>query len=109
MREEADLFGVANLQEALELRESGVAQPILILGPALPEERAAISAHGFIPSVSICEEAQAFAGNRSGINFAIDTGMGRMGCWQDDAIAELEKIVRVPDLTIRTASRLISR
>ena len=42
LREQADLFGVANLHEANELRESGIEQPILILGPALPEERAAI-------------------------------------------------------------------
>jgi alanine racemase len=104
LRDQADLFGVANLQEALELRAGGIPQPILILGPALPEERAAICAEGFIPSVSSLEEAQAFAGNPAGINVAIDTGMGRMGCWQDDAIAELEKIARVPGLTIRTVS-----
>lgn len=92
LRAEAALFGVANLREANALRESGIAQPILILGPALPEERAAINAAGFIPSVSSADEARAFAENPSGINFAIDTGMGRIGCWQDDAIAELERI-----------------
>lgn len=104
LREEAALFGVANLQEALELRASGAVQPIMILGPALPEERAAICAQGFIPSVSSLEEAQDFAGNPTGINFAIDTGMGRMGCWQDDAIAELEKMVHIPGLTIHSVS-----
>ena len=30
--------------------------------------------------------------------------MGRMGCWQDDAIAELEEMVAVPGLTIRSVS-----
>ncbi len=44
LRAEADLFGVANLHEAVELQESGVTEPILILGPALPEECAAINA-----------------------------------------------------------------
>ena len=106
LREEADLFGVANLHEAQELRESGATQPILLLGPALPEERAAINAQGFIPSVSTVEEAGAFAVNRSGINFVIDTGMGRMGCWQDDALATLEKIVAHSGLD--TAQRLDS-
>ena len=33
LRDQADLFGVANLQEALELRAGGILQPILILGP----------------------------------------------------------------------------
>ena len=104
LREEADLFGVANLHEALELRAGGISHPILILGPALPEERAAICAQGFIASVSSLEEAQAFAGNPAGINFAIDTGMGRMGCWQEDAIAQLEKMARVPGLIIHSVS-----
>lgn len=104
LREEADLFGVANLREALELRAATVAQPILILGPALPEERAAICAGGFIPSISSLEEAQAFARNPTGINLTIDTGMGRMGCWQDEAISELEKMARLPGLAIGSVS-----
>ena len=104
LRDEAQIFGVANLREAEELRASGLPHSILILGPSLPEERAAIREHRFIPSVSSFEEARAFAGNRTGINFAIDTGMGRMGCWQDDAIAELEKFSQVPGLIIHSVS-----
>ena len=100
LREEADLFGVANLQEAMELRAGSIRHPILILGPSLPEEREAINNHGFIATVSSWEEACAFERNPAGVNFAIDTGMGRMGCWQDDAVAELEKISRIPALNI---------
>ena len=104
LRTEAELFGVANLHEALELRASGIAHPILILGPALPEERVAICEHGFIASVSNLEEARAFTGNPAGVNFAIDTGMGRMGCWQDEAVAELEKILQVSGLRLHSVS-----
>lgn len=104
LREEAKIFGVANLHEAEELRASGIPHPILILGPALPEERAPINQQGLIPSVSSFEEARRFAGNRSGINFAIDSGMGRIGCWQGDALAELEKISREPELKIHSIS-----
>lgn len=104
LRDESDLFGVANLHEARELRASGVAHPILILGPALPEERAAICAEGFIASVSSFDEARAFATSPAGINLTIDTGMGRMGCWQDDAIVELEKMARLSGLTIHSIS-----
>ena len=104
LRDDAQIFGVANLHEALELRAGGIAHPILILGPALPEERARINASGLIASISSFAEALAFAGDPAGINFAIDTGMGRMGCWQDDAIAELEKIVRIPNLTLHSIS-----
>jgi alanine racemase len=104
LRAEADLFGVANLHEALALRASGISHPILLLGPALPEERASINRHRFIASVSSFEEACAFAGNPAGINFAIDTGMGRMGCWQDEAIGELEKIAQFPDVVLHSVS-----
>ena len=104
LREEAELFGVANLHEAMELRAGGIRHPILILGPSLPEEREAINNHGFIATVSSWEEACAFERNPAGVNFAIDTGMGRMGCWQDDAVAELEKISRIPELNLHSVS-----
>ena len=39
LADDAQLFGVANLQEALTLRET-LPHPIVILGPATPEERA---------------------------------------------------------------------
>jgi alanine racemase len=104
LRDEAALFGVANLHEALELRASGLNHPIMLLGPALPEERDAINEHSFIASVSSFKEARRFAGNSAGINFAIDTGMGRMGCWHEEAIAELERIARLPTLQLHSVS-----
>lgn len=104
LRDEVHLLGVADLGEALALRAAAVTRPIMILGPALPEEREPICRAGFIPSVSNVKEARSFAGNPAGINFAIDTGMGRMGCWQDDAIAELEKIARIPGLMVHSIS-----
>src|SRR5436853_6303928 len=57
---DAQLFGVANLEEALALRES-VPHPIVILGPATPEERSILAERGFIPTISGFEEAEAFS------------------------------------------------
>ncbi|MGI8890256.1 MAG: alanine racemase [Chthoniobacterales bacterium] len=104
VQEATGLFGVANLREGLELRASGIAHPILILGPSLPGEQAAINEHGLIASVSSLEEARAYTGNPSGINFAIDTGMGRMGCWQDDALEEFREIAQTPGLIVHSLS-----
>src|SRR5262245_65478881 len=59
LADEAQLFGVANLEEALALRES-FSHPIIILGPALPGERSAIAERGFIPTISALEEAEDF-------------------------------------------------
>ena len=39
---DVDLFGVASLSEARTIRSTGAQAPVLILGPALPEERQTI-------------------------------------------------------------------
>lgn len=87
---DADLFGVANVDEAKAVREISPA-PVVILGPALPEERAEIARSGFIPSVSSADEADAFAalaaaGSAVQVSLVVDTGMGRMGCAEGDAV-----------------------
>jgi alanine racemase len=103
----AQYFGVANLEEAAILR-SEVSHPIIILGPALPAERSPIAAGGFIPSVSTFEEAQEFdrVAQRTpvAINFVIDTGMGRMGVVQAEAMALFKKIAALSNIKIHSLS-----
>ena len=107
LADEAQLFGVANLEEALALRES-CSHPIVILGPALPEERSTIAERGFIPTISALEEAEDF--NRAAhaspvvINFKIDTGMGRMGVPEDRALDVLKKVSAFPNVRIHSVS-----
>lgn len=107
LAKEVQFFGVANLEEATILRRE-VAQPIIVLGPALPEERASIAEGGFIPSISTLEEAEAFAhaakGSAVAINFVIDTGMGRMGVTQPEAIALFKKVSALPNIEIHSLS-----
>ena len=101
---DAQLFGVANLQEALALRES-LSHPIVILGPATPEERSMITERGFIPTISGLEEAEAF--KRFGpvaINFKIDTGMGRMGVVEHQAVEVFKKLAALPNINIHSIS-----
>jgi alanine racemase len=98
------LFGVANLEEAIALRES-FSHPIIILGPALPEERSTIVERGFVPTISGLDEAEAFVrfGNVS-VNFKIDTGMGRMGAVENEALAIFNRVVALPKITIHSIS-----
>ena len=107
LAQDAQLFGVANLEEAATLRKE-VSQPIIILGPALPEERTPIAEGGFIPSVSTLDEVQAFdrvaAGSPVPVNFVIDTGMGRMGIPQAEAIALFEKVAALPRIKVHSLS-----
>lgn len=91
-----EMFGVANLDEARAVRAVAPESPVFILGPALPTERAEIVAQRFIPAVSSREEAAAYsalAGDAPlDIHLALDTGMGRIGIWEEDAAAEVRAI-----------------
>jgi alanine racemase len=104
---DAQLFGVANLEEAIALRKS-LPHPIIILGPALPEERSAIVECGFIPTVSTFEEAREFdQASLDGlvpINFKIDTGMGRMGVPEDEAVAVFKRVATLPKIHLHSVS-----
>ncbi len=86
---DVEMFGVASLAEALTIRSTGAHAPVLILGPALPEERSTIIDEGFIPTVSTVEEAAAYekwvsAGAKRSMHLAIDTGMGRIGSSEEE-------------------------
>lgn len=104
---DAELFGVANVKEAIEAR-STVPHPLLIMGPALPAERAEIALRGFIPSISSAQEALEFSRVASGapvrLNCKIDTGMGRMGIIEADALAAIKTIAAMPNVTIHSVS-----
>jgi alanine racemase len=104
LADDAQLFGVANLEEALALRES-LPHPIVILGPATPEERSIIAQRRFIPTISSLEEAQTFdqLGPVS-INFKIDTGMGRMGVVQNEAREVFKRVAALPNVDIHSLS-----
>lgn len=106
---EADLFAVANVAEAQLARAAGATKAILVLGPALPEERSALVEGGFIPSISTVEEAEAYAarvppGARLPVHLVIDTGMGRIGLWGDEAQPVLDAVRQASNLDLAAIS-----
>ena len=104
LAEQVQLFGVANLEEAVALRER-FHLPVIILGPSLPEEMPTIIERGFIPTISTFDEAQAF--DRVGktvINFKVDTGMGRMGVIESEAIEVFKRVAALPKIDIHSIS-----
>lgn len=105
LRDRVELFGVANVHEACELSAQVAASRIYILGPALPEERPEIVARGFIATVSSVAEARAYGeltsvGQPMRLHLAVDTGMGRIGVWQDEAVAVAREIQAVPGVSL---------
>lgn len=109
-----EMFGVANVAEAERLRALAPRTPILILGTALRDEREAAVCGGFIAVVSSADEARSYAvavaktrGAENNVvarpfcvHLAVDTGMGRIGIWQDDAINTALEIARIPELRL---------
>ena len=103
--DEVQLFGVANLEEALTLRQAGLSHPVIILGPAVPGERATIIEHQFIPTISTAEEAEAFAElGPVSINFKVDTGMGRMGVPEPQWLAAFKAVSALTNLQVHSVS-----
>jgi alanine racemase len=99
----AAIFGVACVGEALALDAGDT--PILLLSPCIPAEREEAIARCLIVTVSSAAEARAFASvGPCRVNFKVDTGMGRIGCWHENAIAELKEIARLPGMTIHSIS-----
>jgi alanine racemase len=104
LAEQAQLFGVANLEEAIALRER-FHLPVVILGPSLPEEMATIVERGFIPTISTFDEAQALDRvGKTAINFKIDTGMGRMGAVESEAVEIFKRVAALPKIDLHSVS-----
>ena len=105
LRDRVEMFGVANVHEACELNSQVAASQIYILGPALPEERRDIVARGFIATVSSVAEARTYGAlasvaNPIRLHLAVDTGMGRIGIWQDEAVAVAREIQALPGVSL---------
>jgi len=94
----ADLFAVANIAEAAQLRELGPGWPILLLSPLLPDEDRFVAEYDVAATVSTEEEVSRLdaAGRAAGrpilVHLKIDTGMGRLGVWHEEAPALFRRI-----------------
>lgn len=106
MQSGVDYFAVANITEAAEIRHMGAGWPILLLSPLLPGEEKQLLAHDLIATVSTSEECQRLDrlgleyGQRVRVHLKIDTGMGRLGVWHEQAAACLAAIVDYPHLQL---------
>ena len=83
IREGFNNFAVSQLKEAMELRESGVNQPILIFGRLFPDEISIAIKSGFRITIFGQEDIQWIEDSREElpafVHVNMDTGMGRAG------------------------------
>jgi alanine racemase len=95
----AGMLGVAAIDEALELRESGITAPILILGQIFRQDYAAAIENDITCTVIDIVTAQGLSKKAQGLNktakvhIKIDTGMGRIGFQADETNEALIKSV----------------
>lgn len=93
----ANLFGVALVEESVELRRLGVKQPIVILGSVFPGQETEVLKHQLTPVLYdlTCarqlDRAAREAGRTIDYHLKVDTGMGRLGF----RIERLDKVLPV--------------
>ncbi len=92
--EGADWFGVALPEEAIELRNAGITQPVLCLAGFWPNQAAACIQHRLTPVIyridmlEALDQAATEAGVIADVHVKVDTGMGRLGV-RFDQLSEL--------------------
>lgn len=103
----ADYFGVAEINEAVELRKNGVTKPILILGFTSPAHFPSalennITLTMFQPEMlRLLSETAVRSGKTAKVHFAVDTGMSRIG-WDvsEHSADEAAKAYRLPNIEV---------
>ena len=91
-----DWFGVASVEEAVDLRAAGITQPILLLGGLYMSDPADLVNFQLTPSVSSTARLDTYAAcaRRHGppieFHLKVDTGLGRLGLPPDRVAAFLE-------------------
>lgn len=97
-------FGVATIDEAIELREAGIETTVLVLSPVLERELPAVVDHELaitISSLDFAEAASFYASGRDAVidvHVEVDTGMGRTGTAEDEAEDHIRRVARLPHL-----------
>lgn len=100
-----DFFGVACIEEAVELKNAGIATPVIILGRVFPWDYETVVKYDIRIPVFSYEDAKALSDesvkqNRiTDFHFCIDTGMSRIGFQVNEDSADVCKtIVDLPNI-----------
>ena len=108
-----DSLMVCKLEEAIQLRESKVACPILNFGPFFPESAELLVKHQisqfvFTSNVKILGSTAAKMGKTAKIHIHIDTGMGRMGISYHEAFSLISELATFSNLKIQGISTTLT-
>jgi alanine racemase len=96
--EGSDAFGVATLEEGIELRQAGIHAPILVLAGAYPDQIDLFFENRLTPGIHALEslnelDTAAHSRNKTlNVHLKVDTGMGRIGLLPVEVDSWLPKI-----------------
>lgn len=100
-------FAVATAEEAIDLRESGVQKPVLILDYTFPEDYEALIAQNIRLTVFKEDTAAQLAasakklGKKALIHIKVDTGMSRIGVSADECgLSVVKEIAAYPEIEL---------
>jgi len=102
----ADRLAVALPEEGQELREAGFELPIQILGEVLPGQVSILVNNELIPTISKIETVELLdklaeeKGITKKVHVKVDTGMGRIGVFPDNAVNFIKEIMSFKNIEI---------
>ena len=103
----ADAFGVATLEEAVQLREAGIQAPLIVLAGVFPAQLDTFVEYKLTPVVHDLISLKALDRESSrrqvelGVHLKIDTGMGRLGFFAAEADQWIAAIKQAESLHIQ--------
>lgn len=104
-----DYLAVATVPEGIELRNAGIKTPILLLSLCIPEEFNEVFENNLTPAVFdekyidlLIKAADSFYKNdeKTSVFLAVDTGMGRIGCYENEAAKQAKMIEKSAHLKL---------
>ncbi len=103
LHQKADYFGVASVEEGIELRENGITKPVLVLAYTSPLQYNLLLKYNLMPTIFNLDDAVSLnetakkQSKKAQIHIAVDTGMNRIGfAPNDESIDAIEKIYALP-------------
>ncbi len=107
LKNQVDYYGVATIEEAIELRDDGIELPILILGYTSPSQYIELVKNDITQTIYSLDMAKEISNaaklckKAAKIHIALDTGMTRIGLEPNEAgIIELQKIFSLSNVVV---------
>lgn len=103
----ASHLAVARVVEGIELREGGIAAPILVMSYTLPSDAPTLVERHLTPTVNTLELARALSSEARRrrlapipVHVKVDTGMGRFGLLPDEVLGFVRALAGLPGLEL---------